>query len=121
MPVPGQSEGSNSQFNGDGFYKQKIDVQILAEEDWQSWMDEAKSAPVLNADNYQTLAEPSTPDEAEKALGLSDTRMALGDADLFQKVVMRYHQGTEISAAQQPGTEAYKDVMQGDTQEGTSQ
>ncbi len=105
---PGQTNGFNSQYNGEKFTQQIVDVQILDETDFEAWIQGASSAPQLDQSSYALLGVPGVLTDAQEALGMSDTRLKLGDAQLFQAVVERYIGGQAIDATAQPGSPSYK-------------
>lgn len=105
--------GSNMQYNGDGFSFEQIQVQTMSDDDWNSWIAAAQSAPALDAANYSVLAKPSKLTDSLTDLGLSSPQMSLSDNSLFQNIVMRYHSGQSVAANEQPGAPDYQgDVTQ---------
>lgn len=105
---PSQTTGFNSQYNGEKFNDQIVNVEALAPADFEAWVAGAGNAPTLDDQTYQILGLPGNLEDAQKALGMSDTRLQLGNSDIFNMVVMRYHSGEAVHANQQPGTEEYK-------------
>ncbi len=102
-------KGANYQYNGDGFSYEQITVEAMSDENWQSWISQAQSAPLLNQESYQLIAKPSQIDETLEALNLGSPQMSLGEVNLFNQIVMRYHSGEAISADQQAGAPGYKE------------
>ena len=111
----GIATGENTQFNGEGFADQKVQVAVLSPKDWQDWMDAARAGPVLDAQAYARLARRGTLADARKTLGIADgpLRLRLGNDGLFRHIVQRYHQGQGVSAAQQPGAPGYRPQGEG--------
>jgi cytochrome o ubiquinol oxidase subunit 2 len=109
--APGTTAGANTQFNGAGFAHQTVKVQALSPEDWQAWIEGAGKAPALDARAYAELARPGSLAEAKQALQLSDSRLSLPDAKLFDRIVQRYHRGKPLPASQQPGAPHYRPAV----------
>ena len=84
----GEAEGENTQFNGDGFGRQKFTVRALEPADFKTWIDE---------NTYGTLRRRTVLAEARGDLGLGESAdpivMSLGQPDIFQQIVGKYHGG----------------------------
>lgn len=107
---PARVGGANTQFNGTGFAKQKFQVVALSPADWKNWIVEARKGPVLDDAQYAALARPGTLADARSQFGVTEgpLRLRLNDRRLFDRIVARYHDGKALTAAQQPGTPAYR-------------
>lgn len=110
---PGTALGQNTQYSGDGFTKQKFSLRAVAESDWNAWLNKAHDAPlVLDADTYTTLARRGSLDEAREMLAPRQPGgpllFSMAQADLFARIMYRYHDGTSLKAQRQPGALAYR-------------
>lgn len=106
----GIMEGLNTQFNGDGFAGQTVRVETMAEDDWEAWLKAHGSAPTLDNAAYAQLAAAGTLDDARRQFGIGegDVVLQLGDPELFETVVHRYHGGQPVDEQQQPGSSQYR-------------
>ncbi len=104
----GTTTGFNSQYNGDKFAEQVIQVEALAQSDFDAWVAGAGNAPVLDQTSYAVIGQQGVLKDAQDALGMSDTRLQLGDATIFDQVVARYTSGQPVSSEDQPGSPAYQ-------------
>ncbi|WP_202131530.1 cytochrome c oxidase subunit II [Aurantiacibacter rhizosphaerae] len=90
----GEAEGENTQFNGDGFGRQKFTVRALSPADYASWQTRGNSGIVLNEDTYATLRRQTVLADARVDLGLDKGAepivMTLGQADMFEQIVAKY-------------------------------
>jgi len=85
IPVPGQFEGRNAQYSGEGFQDQHFPIRVLAEADFQAWTQHASQArKVLDCAHYQVLARPGTLEQAAE--------LRLTQPALFAWVLARYRQ-----------------------------
>ncbi|MDU9004584.1 cytochrome ubiquinol oxidase subunit II [Sedimentitalea todarodis] len=108
--APGEFEGENTQFNGDGFTQQKFRAVAQTDADFAAWSERVKSDGVpLDLDTYGNLAVRSTPTEVHKTLatsGMPADAVWFGTVlpDLFDRVLHRYHQGSALDPSGQPGS-----------------
>ena len=105
----GEAEGENTQFNGDGFGRQKFTVRALAPADYAAWVARANSGLTLDESTYGALRRQTVLIDARGDLGLDKRAepifMSLGQKDIFQKIVMKYHRsGGEATGARWGGT-----------------
>ncbi|WP_444932707.1 cytochrome c oxidase subunit II [Microbulbifer sp. JTAC008] len=109
----GETEGENTQYTGDGFADQKFVVRVVNDESFETWVQGVRAGGVvLNAENYNRLAQRNTKKQAYKVLGNSKMPentlyFNLPGTDLFHEIVMRYHSGKPLSIEEQPGTRKF--------------
>lgn len=106
---PGLAEGENTQFNGDGFGRQKFLVRALEPADYAQWLGSANTEAVLDESSYAILRQQSAIAEARVDLGLprspDPVRMRLASPDLFVAVIDKYHQAPgSVKATRWGGT-----------------
>jgi cytochrome o ubiquinol oxidase subunit 2 len=107
----GVAEGMNSQFTGDGFWKQKFQVYSVSKEEYAARMKKAQSSDLsLTADTYAILAMQGTSEEAKKPLAIENRKgpieMVLDDSKIFQRVLARY-MVEDMTPESQPGSPSY--------------
>lgn len=107
----GEAQGMNSQFTGDGFWKQKFHVYSVSKEDYAARIKKAQSSYLsLTADTYAILAMQGTSEEAKKTLAIENRKgpieMVLGDPKIFQRVLARY-MVKDMTPESQPGSPSY--------------
>ncbi|MCG7522215.1 cytochrome ubiquinol oxidase subunit II [Ruegeria sp. Ofav3-42] len=108
--APGTMQGENTQYNGRGFTKQKFQTIAMPTEDFSTWVEKVRTNGIqLDEKTYRILAMRSDRDEVQTALGTAQMPgnalyFTLGDIDLFQSIVHRYHGGEGLQVDQQPGT-----------------
>lgn len=107
----GEARGMNTQFTGNGFWKQKFQVYSVSQEDYESRMEKAKASDLaLTADTYAILAMQGTSEEAKKYLEIENRsgpiEMVLGDPTIFQRVLARY-MVEDMTPESQPGSPSY--------------
>ena len=108
----GESRGMNTQFTGEGFWKQKFPVFAVSEAEYRERMDQAKASDLeLTAETYAILAMQGTSEEAKKPLGIADRKgpieMVLGDPKIFHRVLTRYLTDEPMTPESQPGSPSY--------------
>ncbi len=85
IPAPGQFEGRNAQYSGEGFQDQHFPIRVLAEADFQAWTRQVGQArEALDCAHYQVLARPGTLEQAAE--------WRLTQPALFAWVLARYRQ-----------------------------
>jgi cytochrome o ubiquinol oxidase subunit 2 len=85
IPAPGQFEGRNAQYSGEGFQDQHFPIRVLAEADFQAWTRQVGQArEALDCAHYQVLARPGTLKQAAE--------WRLTQPALFAWVLARYRQ-----------------------------
>jgi len=93
----GEAEGENTQFNGDGFGRQKFTVRALEPADFKTWIARGDSGLKLDVNTYGTLRRRTVLAEARGDLGLGESTkpiiLKLGQPDIFQQIVAKYHGG----------------------------
>ena len=93
----GQAEGENTQFNGDGFGRQKFTVRALDPADYIVWTARGDNGPTLDEATYATLRRRTVLADARGDLGLEKSAepivMTLGQQDMFGQIVAKYHGG----------------------------
>ena len=93
----GVAEGENTQFNGDGFCRQKFTVRALEPADYAAWTQRAPGGPTLDEPTYAILRRQSVLAEARSDLGLEKSAepivMGLGASDIFDRILAKYHGG----------------------------
>jgi cytochrome o ubiquinol oxidase subunit 2 len=107
----GEAQGMNTQFTGNGFWKQKFVVYSVSKEDYAARMKKAQSSDLsLTADTYAILAMQGTSEEAKKPLAIEGRKgpieMVLGDPKIFQRVLARY-MVEDMTPESQPGSPSY--------------
>ena len=96
-PRTGEAEGENTQFNGDGFGRQKFTVRALEPADYESWIARGDSGLTLDEETYRILRRRTVLADARGDLGLETSAepivMTLSQPDIFQQIVAKYHGG----------------------------
>jgi cytochrome o ubiquinol oxidase subunit II len=88
---PGVYRGLSAQFSGEGFSDMTFDVTALSRQDFEQWLDSARTGGgVLDAATYETLTHPS-PKDPQHTYGTVT-------GGLFEAILM--HPGAAPSAAQ---------------------
>lgn len=110
---PGTAIGENTQYSGDGFTAQKFSLRAMPEADWNAWVVTAHNTPLaLDAGTYANLARRGSLADARAALAPGQHEgpllFSLAQADLFTRIMHRYHDGTSMTAQRQPGAPAYQ-------------
>ncbi|WP_156841894.1 cytochrome ubiquinol oxidase subunit II family protein [Novosphingobium aquimarinum] len=104
---PGVAEGENTQFNGNGFGRQKFTVRALGGNDFTAWTKRSRDVP-LNEATYATLRRRSVLAQARRELGLGGSAqpitMALEGQDVFDKIIAKYHRDGKALTARWGGT-----------------
>ena len=105
----GVAQGENTQFNGDGFGRQKFTVRALAPDDYMNWVARGKGSLTLDPETYATLRRRSVLAEARVDLGMNKSAepifMTLGQGDVFHQIIAKYHgSGTGPIAERWGGT-----------------
>lgn len=81
----GTFPGYNTNINGEGYAKMKLNVYAKTEKDFSSWVASARKSPnMMDEQMLQKISEPNTMDE---------TAYMLMDNNLYDKVVMKYMKG----------------------------
>ena len=91
---PGASLGENTMYSGAGFHQQKFTAQAMSPADFEGWMGKVRATGMpLDAQNLQTIAQPST--RSDLIAALPAARSTGGDVyfngvsrSLFPAVVM---------------------------------
>lgn len=109
----GEIRGMNTQFTGEGFWKQKFLVRSVSNEEFDRRMEEARQSDLaLNAENYAILAMQGTAEEAKKPLGIPNQdgpiTMTLEDPTIFHRILARYNTGIPLTPESQPGSPFYR-------------
>lgn len=78
----GEFRGSSANLSGKGFAKMHFLVKASSSQEYQSWLDSAKSSPGLDFATYNELAKPSEDNTALLFL--------LQDNNLFNKIIRKY-------------------------------
>lgn len=103
----GTAEGENTQFNGNGFGRQKFTVIALEPDGYDAWVSRARSAPMLDDATYAVLRRRSVLADARADLELSRDATPLyfsgPDSALFQRVVEKYHRSGTASDMEELG------------------
>lgn len=107
----GEAQGMNTQFTGNGFWKQKFKVYSVSKEEYAARIKKAQSSDLsLTADTYAILAMQGTSEEAKKPLAIENRKgpieMVLGDPKIFQRVLARY-MVEDMTPESQPGSPSY--------------
>ena len=107
----GEATGMNTQFTGNGFWKQKFQVFSVSQEEYEARMKKAQASDLaLTADTYALLAVQGTAEEAKKSLNIGNRKgpieMVLGDSKIFQRVLARY-MVEDMTPESQPGSPSY--------------
>ena len=107
----GEAQGMNTQFTGNGFWKQKFNVYSVSKDEYAARMKKAQSSDLsLTADTYAILAMQGTSEEAKKPLDIENRKgaieMVLGDPKIFQRVLSRYTV-EDMTPQSQPGSPSY--------------
>ena len=97
----GSAEGENTQFNGNGFGRQKFTVRALDPADYDEWVARGQNGLTLDEGSYATLRRQTVLIDARNDLGLEQSVepifMSLGAPDIFQEVIAKYHKRGEGS------------------------
>lgn len=102
---PGNFRGENTQYNGDGFRKQKFTATAMSDADFRTWTGLAKAKGIpLTATTYAVIQKRSTVGQTREAL--SADHMPAGvlyfngvSPNLFSTVVQSFHGGASDAAA----------------------
>ena len=90
----GEAEGENTQFNGDGFGRQKFLVRALEPADYADWVASGAGGLTLDEPTYAILRRQTVLADARKDLGLEKTAqplvMTLAQPDTFDQIVAKY-------------------------------
>ncbi len=79
---PGDFQGRNALYNGDGFADQTFRVRAVSQEEFAKWVASAKQAPALDAASYADLSKPGV---------LSEPRFYSQAApEFFQSILDKY-------------------------------
>lgn len=79
----GVYEGLNTQYNGNGFSDMHFTVQVIDEQQWQTWISATKKSPLLlTTEVYAQLLNPSMNDKPQFFKAVS--------ANLFEDAIMLY-------------------------------
>lgn len=100
----GEGEAIQTQYSGDGFANQRVPLRAVTAEAFESWVSGATGAP-LDGAAYPALAASGA--SADEIAPRRPQLLPLTDACLFDRVVARYHQGTPVRPASQPGSPLY--------------
>lgn len=85
IPTPGQFEGRNAQYSGEGFQDQHFPIRVLDAQDFDSWTQGvSQTREALDCAHYQVLARPGTLEQAAE--------LRLTQPALFAWVLARYRQ-----------------------------
>lgn len=103
----GEAEGENTQFNGNGFGRQKFTVRALAPDDFAAWIARGQDGLALDETTYEKLRRQTVLIDARGDLGLDKNAepifMSLGDSGIFRQIVMKYHQPGTATAGERWG------------------
>ncbi|WP_017462369.1 ubiquinol oxidase subunit II [Dyella ginsengisoli] len=89
---PGDFVGENTQYNGSGFAQQKFVVHAVDAGDFNRWIGKVRAdGDVLDARRYRELARRGVPAAPE--------RFGQVDADLFGRIVAKYHASAQVRAS----------------------
>lgn len=58
-PTPGEFEGLSANYSGEGFAQMRFKARAMNASDFDAWVANAKQAPMLTQQEYQTLRQPS--------------------------------------------------------------
>jgi len=112
---PGLAEGEATQYNGPGFSQQRFLTRAVTDDAFAAWVEQAQaSGTVLDERTYHRLAQRSTLRGLREDLGLDGdgpVLMSLADANLFDRVMARYHQGRPLTPAEQPGSPTFDPAL----------
>ena len=90
----GLAEGENTQFNGNGFGRQKFLVRALQPSEFAAWAGAAANGPQLDESTYAVLRRQSVLADARADLGLAQSSepvvMRLAASDTFERVIDKY-------------------------------
>ncbi|MBY8974534.1 cytochrome ubiquinol oxidase subunit II [Rhodobacteraceae bacterium NNCM2] len=115
--APGTFEGENTQFNGDGFAKQKFNAIAMSEQDFDTWVASVRAEGIaLDEQSYGILGKPSTAAESHAALGTPAMPPATVYFNavpqmFFHQIMSRYHSGTPLPRQSQPGSAVFGDPL----------
>ncbi len=108
----GSTLGTNTQYNGPGFARQRAPVRAVTPETFEDWIAAARSGGTpLDEGAYARLARSGDLAQARADLDLAGEGpilFTLAAPDLFDRVVARYMSGQEIAREAQPGSPSYR-------------
>lgn len=110
---PGQMEGENTQYNGNGFVEQKFRTLALPPVEFEKWVSTVRQQGIpLNEMTYRVLARRSTRSEAQLALATAQMPadalyFKLDDPELFNRIMRRYLGSEGLEPHEQPGSTQY--------------
>ena len=109
----GSMEGENTQFNGDGFARQKFMTHVVPAEEFEAWVKKVKQQSIpLDEASYKILARRTEQSKAVADLR-TDTMPAgalyftLDDKQFFMNIMMRYMDHKPLKDEDQPGSPTY--------------
>lgn len=100
---PGQMQGENMQYNGNGFTGQKFAAIAMGTADFEAWVQRVKSSGIaLDDHSYAILSKQSSRAEAHAALATSEMPkdaiyFTLPSTKLFDDIVNKYHGGAPMT------------------------
>ena len=106
----GETVAMNTQYNGEGFARQRSPVRAVDDAAFAQWQSDARGGRTLDADAYARLA--TSGDLAHVAEMFDGTEGAplqfdLAEPQLFERVLARYHGGDPVPPELQPGSPSY--------------
>ena len=112
--APGDYEGENMQYSGEGFHTQKFRARGMTQDDVAAWFDIARQvAAPLDAAAYATLAERSTKDQVRAAFPMAvmadgTVVFSIPDKGMFDEILARYRGSEAVLPNAQPGSPVYQ-------------
>lgn len=109
----GRFEGMNTQYDGGGFHAQHFQAVAMTQRAFDRWVGAVqRSGMPLRARSYRVLGRDSTPAQVRAQLGNSTmpahvTYFSEVASGMFRHIVRRYHDGSALARAGQPGTAVY--------------
>lgn len=104
--APGEMQGENMQYNGDGFVGQKFVAKAMKPSDFDAWVQHVRrDAIALDDETYAILAKRSSRVEAHAALATAAMPedviyFTVADANFFHNIVHKYHGGKMMMTSQ---------------------
>ena len=96
----GRMVGRNTQFNGDGFHRERFTVAAMSAQDFSAWVAEVRTrGRPLDASIYRQLSTRSTAEQAHDQLAMTDMPKSTlyfsqVSPDFFDSIVGKYRQIT---------------------------
>lgn len=87
-PNPGEYEGLSANYSGEGFAQMRFKARAMSAADFDAWVTNAKQAPMLTMEEYQSLRQPS---DAGPVRYYGMVHMTFADIEALYMPMMNMH------------------------------